>query len=80
MDEAKEHYEFAIIRDEDNILIALENDFEVGKDIAKKNKSSLYLLGDCQLNGGKELIGKPILSGSCRYVFTLEELLAGEWD
>ncbi len=78
MDE-KEHYDFAVIK-KDNILIALENDFEIAKDIAINNKCKLYFLGDCQLNGGKELIGTPILNGSCRWVFTLEDLLNNRFD
>lgn len=75
INEPKEHYKFAVIRDEDCILIALENNYETAKKIAIENKCLLYHLADCQLNGGKELIGTPILSGSCRWKFTLQNLI-----
>jgi hypothetical protein len=75
MEDTQEHHDYAIIRDEDNILIALENDYETAKKIAIENKCPVYYLGDCQLNGGKKLIGKQILSGSCRWKFTLQDLI-----
>lgn len=75
MNISKEHYEFAVIRDEDNILIALENDYEIARKTAIDNRCPLYFLGDCQLNGGRKLIGTQILSGSCRWAFTLQDLI-----
>ena len=67
--------QYAIIRDEDDILLELfEGDFETAREIALENKSPLYLL---DYPFSRDMIGKRILSGSYRWRFEVEELSQG---
>ena len=72
MEDFQEHYSFAVIRDEDSILLYLGEDWDTTRDFAIENKAPIYVL-DYQLD--KNLLGKPILNGSCRWKFTLEDLI-----
>lgn len=66
-----EEYQFAIIRESDNVLLALENDYETARMTALENNSPLYIL-DYPFT--KDMVGTAITNGSYRQKVCLKDL------